>query len=511
MEIVEGAAPWMRAWSHDECRLIESSRLACSKLERDRIRLRAEGFLLAMRQEPGPVGPVELDNLWELAGLGEDDEEVRVWVIRLATGERRRALRFEARLAPVVHAGVGLHPKRRRSLLDEVILTQMRNPSVDRETCWVCARIGLELGEEGVEFMAPAAKALAHVAAGNRPPDAQAVALAHRLPRDVADSIVDTLLAANPASEPDSNRRLFDWLALLGARTSPGVAERGVTRLLATLLEDIGAADKEALLSCLKAFNEGLPAGEAGPCGRPVRRNPLAEAERAAESLIRYMAGSGPDDLCRLAEWLDALRPWMPDTSAARVFATLSTTRGEAEIVRLARNLGEIGPRLRAEDAELATDRLVSVLGKLSDQGALQTILRGLQAVAPRLAAVSAGKVAMRISCELARSRIASAIIALARALTLIVPRLAPGTTGRHVAAAADSIVGALVEANCPEDIRHLALALGDLAPFLDQDAGESMLVRLAAARTPMERLRLVSGLAALRAGPPAAGSRPGR
>ena len=154
MEIVERAALWMRAWSHDECRLIESSRLACSKLERDRIRLRAEGFLLAMRSEPGPIGSVELDNLWELAGLDENDDEVRVWVIRLAIGERRRALRFETRLEPAVHAAVGLHPERRRSLLDEVILTQMRNPSVDRETRWVAARIGLELEEEGVEFTA---------------------------------------------------------------------------------------------------------------------------------------------------------------------------------------------------------------------------------------------------------------------------------------------------------------------------------------------------------------------
>ena len=226
MEIVERTAPWMRAWSLDECRLIESSRLAFSKLERSRIRLRAEGFLPAMRQEPGPVGPVELDNLWELAGLGEDDEEVRVWVIRLATGERRRALRFEARLAPAVHAGVGLHPERRRRMLDEVILPQLRDPAVDRETRWVCARVGLELAGESVEFTTLAAEALAAVAAGDRPPDAQAVALAHRLASDVADSIVDTLLAAYPASEPDSNRRLFDWLALLGVRTSAGAAER---------------------------------------------------------------------------------------------------------------------------------------------------------------------------------------------------------------------------------------------------------------------------------------------
>ena len=181
----------------------------------------------------------------------------------------------------------------------------------------------------------------------------------------------------------------------------------------------------------------------------------------------------------------------------AGVRYALDDTRAP-EIVRLARNLGEIGHRLRAEDAELATDRLVAALGKLSDQVAVQTILRGLQAVAPRLAEVGAGKAAIRISSDLARSRIASAIDALTRALTIIVPRLAPGTTGRLAAAAADSVVGALVDANRPEDIRHLAEALGDLASFLDQDTGESMLVRLAAARTPMERLRLVSGLAAL-------------
>ena len=91
LEIVEGAAPWMRAWSDDERRLVESSRMACSRQEGDRLRLRVEGFLLAMGDEPGPVGPVELDKLWELAGLGEEDEAVRVAFIRLATGDRRTA------------------------------------------------------------------------------------------------------------------------------------------------------------------------------------------------------------------------------------------------------------------------------------------------------------------------------------------------------------------------------------------------------------------------------------
>jgi hypothetical protein len=180
------------------------------------------------------------------------------------------------------------------------------------------------------------------------------------------------------------------------------------------------------------------------------------------------------------------------------VFAALSATQGAAEVVRLARNLGEIGPRLRAEDAELATTRLVSVLGKLSDPDALRTILRGLQAVAPRLAAAGAGKAAERISADLARARIASAIHGLARALNVIAPRLGPGIAAEVAAATAEHVVGALADACRPEDIRDLSGALGELAVLLVPQAGESMLSRLAAARTPVEMLRLASGLAAL-------------
>jgi hypothetical protein len=140
----------------------------------------------------------------------------------------------------------------------------------------------------------------------------------------------------------------------------------------------------------------------------------------------------------------------------------------------------------------------VAVLGKLSDQGALQTILRGLQAVAPRLAAVGAIKVAERISADLARTRIALAIHALARALNLLAPRLGPEIAGRFAPEAAEHIVDALATANRPEDICDLAGALGELAVLLSPEAGESLLGRLAAARTPLDLFRLASGLVAL-------------
>jgi hypothetical protein len=499
LEIVERAATWMRAWSDDERRLIEASRLACSREERDRLGLRAEGFLLALGHEPGPVDPVELDKLWELAGLGEDDEGVRVCFLRLATGDRRRAQMFEARLEPAVHAAVGLHPDRRRGVLDEVVLPRLRDPSVDRDSRWVCARVGLELGCDDAEFAELASGALAAVAtAGDRRPDAQAVTLAHRLTGDVADSIVNAIFAARAVDRPVGDRRLLEWLTLVGPRTSPVVAERAVEQVLAIQGYEPTSAGVDVLLSCLKAFNKGAPPGEAGGSGTTARRNPLAEAERAAETLIRQLAAGGPDALCRLAEWLEALRPWLAEPAATRIFATLSATHGAAEVVRLARNLGEIGPRLRAEDAELATTRLVSVLGKLSDPGASQTIIRGLQAVAPRLAAIGAGKAAERISADLARARIASAIHGLARALNVIAPRLAPGIAAEVAAASAEHVVGALADACRPEDIRDLAGALGELAVLLAAEAAESILAGLGAARTPVELLRLASGLAAL-------------
>ena len=185
----------MRAWSGDELRLVEASRRARDRGDYDRCRLRAEGLLRALGHAAGPIGRIELVALWDLASLPADGERVRSVVLQRALEELGTAEQLANRLAPFVHAAVGLSPARRRAILDEVVLPGLRNPSADPRILWTCARIGIALGAEGEEFLAARVRGSGDLRGGvDVPLDGEALTFARRMSSDAAERVAGRLL-----------------------------------------------------------------------------------------------------------------------------------------------------------------------------------------------------------------------------------------------------------------------------------------------------------------------------
>ena len=145
-------------------------------------------------------------------------------------------------------------------------------------------------------------------------------------------------------------------LEVIGPRLSTAVAERVASRLVDTMTRTRDSHQLARLAGGLRAVGAGLSA---------------AMSEQAANWIVDVMTRDGDlDDLCRLAGGLEAIRPWLPEAAAARAFATLSGSRNAFAIVRIARNLEQVGPRLLAPDADRATERIVTAMSRISDRGA---------------------------------------------------------------------------------------------------------------------------------------------
>jgi hypothetical protein len=485
--VVEAAVRVMRAWSVDEHRLVEASRRARDRGDTDRCRLRAESLLRALGHAPGPIDRIELIALWDLASLPASEERVRSLVVQRALEEAGTTEQIANRLAPFVHAAVGLSPARRRAIIDEVVLPALRKPALDPRIAWTCARIGVSLAADGEEFLLLASEALAALAeACDVPCDLEALTLARRVSSEVAERVGQRLLldVAGASALPDAHERSTDMLDAVGPRLSLSAAEPMASGLVEAMTQTRDSHQLARLAKSLSAVGSGLSA---------------AMSARVADWLVEVMTHAGDlDDLCRLAGGLEAMRNWLPTAVAARAFATLAVNRSDFEIVRVAHNLEQIGPRLPAPDADRAAERIVAAMSGMSDRGALETLTRGLEAVVPRLTASATVRAALQLAASLARVRVAAAIRALTGGFRALAKRLPAADVEHFVERAADRLIDAMLEACKPEDLRCLAEGLGELAPFLTPGSAETRLAALGTARTPVELLRLAQALAVL-------------
>jgi hypothetical protein len=483
LEVVERAERSMRAWSDDERRLLEASRQARKRDVRDRCRLHAESLLRALGHEPGPIGRVELATLWGLACLPADLEGVRTEVLRRGLEEPGTARQMANRLAPVVHGAVGLSAARRREVVSAVVLPGLRARWADPQVAWTCARVGIVLGANDEEFLSLASEALAAcTAARGLPGDEEWLTLAPQLPAAAADRIAGRLVSElTRDAEAVGLKRLTEALVAVGPRLSPDAA----TRSGSLVVEVMRRTRRSGELLCLARAAASLGSAPA--------------SDGAAGRLIDVMANTGDlDDLCRLAEGLDAVRPGGAPVASVRAVGVPTSTLGLFEIVRVARTLEDVGPRLLPADAYRTTDRLVAALSQLTVGRALETVSRGLEIVVPRLSAQAAGKAAEQFVSGLARTHGAAAMPALTRALRAVAGRLPAAEARRQVEPAAHCLFAALAEAHDPENLRCLGQALGVLGPLLSAETVEVRLSALTTFRTPLEMLRLALAVAAL-------------
>jgi hypothetical protein len=485
LAVVERAQGAMRRWSDDELRLVEASRQARDRGNYDRSRLRAEGLLRALGHAAGPISRIELTALWDLASLPPGEERVRSLVLERALEESGTAEQLSNRLAPFVHAAVGLSPARRRAILDDVVMPGLRKTAANPRLPWTCARIGLSLGADSEEFRRLASESLTKlVEALDLPLDDEAVTLARLMPSEAAERVTRRLLLDLTADGPGASGRAFEMLDAIGPRLSPTAAAPVALQLLDAMTSTRDSHQLARLARGLSALGAALPA---------------ATSERAADRLVEVMTDARDmDDLSRLAGSLEAVRPRLTAAAAARTFATLSAAGNAYEIVRVARNLEQVGPRLPAPDADRAAERIVAAMSRISDRDALQTLTRGLEAVVPRLMASATARAAEQLTSGMQRTRVAAAVQALAEGLSVIARRLPAPEVERFVARAADRLIEAMFEAHQADELRWLGEALGKLGPLLSPGAADQRLAALGTAQNPFAMLRLALALRAL-------------
>ena len=487
LAVVEQAKGVMRAWSGDEIRLVEASRRARDRGDSDRCRLRAESLLRALGHVAGPIDRIELIALWDLASLPASEEGIRTLVIQRALEEAGTTEQIANRLVPFVHATVGLSLARRRSIIDEVVLPALRKPALNPRIPWTCARIGISLAADGEEFRLLTSEALATLTeAIDVPADQEALTQARRISPEAAERVARRILLE--VTDAGACSRGYEWpidmLEAIGSRLSAPAAERVASRLVEAMNATRDSHQLARLTRGLCAVGTGMS---------------TAMSQRAAEWLVDVMTHvEDLDDLCRLAGGLEAMRSWLPAAVAARAFATLSATRNAFEIVRVARSLEQIGPRLPAPEADRATERIVAAMSRMSDRDALETMTRGLEAVVPRLTASATVRAAEQLTANLARVRAAVAIRALAGGLRAVAQRLPAAEVERYVERAADRLIEAMLASCKPDDLKCLAEGLGQLGPLLSPGAAGAWLAALGTARTPVELLRLAHALAVL-------------
>jgi serine/threonine protein kinase len=105
----------------------------------------------------GGLGGLELEALWDLAGLRIEEVRFRFLEEALADPDKRRVL--SNRRAIAVHAAVGVDPGRRRRVLD-LLLARLKDPRSDLALRLACVKAGNALGPVDAAFAREALQTL---------------------------------------------------------------------------------------------------------------------------------------------------------------------------------------------------------------------------------------------------------------------------------------------------------------------------------------------------------------
>jgi hypothetical protein len=450
LEIVERAEPWARAWSGDERRLVEASREARERTARSRSRLQAQSLLRAMGHGSGSIDRVELDALWDLAGLSPGAEGVRAEVLSVALEDPGSISQLANCLEPIVHASVGLDPTRRNAILGNIVLPGMRAAESDPKVAWTIARIGVVLNCEDGEYQDLASRALAaYMEAGEELEDAQWTTLAPRLSASLSDQIASRFVAQLTGNPELANQpRLASMVAILGARLSRDTAERTGQQILVAMKGMRRAAELASLARVLIAVDPG---------------NELAEqAARRVEEVISNTAEA--NDFCLLDETWQMLTSQLGKPHHARTSPPVAP--GQSEVIRLARSLQSMGSRLLPPDADRAADRLLSVMLRQKAGTWLETLASALESVAPRMTEQAAQNASDRIVESLFESERPDVITVFCRVFREIARHLDAAQVAGRVERVLERLMGLLMDTDGQGGIDHLILALSHVAPL---------------------------------------------
>jgi hypothetical protein len=179
----------------------------------------ARSFLRPLGHWSFAASDAELEALWELA---RSDERVRFLFVDQALQAPPTARQLGNRADMAVHATIGLDPER-RTRVEELLLTRLRDPKIKASICEHCALIGVALNDWSAEFAHLALPNAVQALTKTTDHEARLVftravaALATRLPREeAAQQAGAAVLQLLHALEVTESTRDYEQADLLG-------------------------------------------------------------------------------------------------------------------------------------------------------------------------------------------------------------------------------------------------------------------------------------------------------
>ena len=207
-----------------------------------------------------------------------------------------------------------------------------------------------------------------------------------------ADRATERILAAmNQISDQGALETLTRGLEAVVPRLTGAATTRAAEQLASGLARARVGAAIWGLVRGLRAIAQRLPASDAG---RYVER----AADRLVESLLHAHES---DELRWLAGALGELEPLLAPGDSEAILARLAAARTPIDMLRRARALAALGPRMAAPEAERVAERVVDQLleaiAAAADPDDLRRLAEAIKAVMPLLAGPAAARTVGRL------------------------------------------------------------------------------------------------------------------
>jgi serine/threonine protein kinase len=476
----------------------------------------ARTWLSPLVEASGPLNSAEIVALTNVASHRNDRLSDRF--LTEALSDRAGIRRLRARSPIVLHAVVGLDPRKRQEV-ERRLVRALEAPDLPEES-----RTDLALAVTALDQLAPAsaavvARTLVKTLSKTNDPDAlpplarALSAVAARLePKEAACASAEAAATLNRAISKTNDHYLFQILAralsAVAARLEPKEAGEAAATLTLAITKTNDPNALRSLAEALSAVAARLEPKEAGEAAATLtlaiskRNDPIAlsslaealsavaarlepkEAREAAATLSLAMTKTNyPIALRFLAVGLSAVAARLEPKEGARVSAeaaatlnlAISKTNDPNALFNLAHGLWAVAARLESKGAGEAAATLTLAISKTHDPSAGPSLAQALSGMAARLEPKEAAEAAATLNLAISKTNNPIALWYLARALSVVAARLEPKEAARVSAEAAAALNVAMTKTNDHNALLSLAEALSAVAARLEpKDAGEA-------------------------------------
>jgi len=329
--------------------------------------LLARSYRMIIGQEAGSLSPYEIESLWDLALLRQEDHRVRELFLEYALQSEENARQLQSRIDVVAHALIGLNDENRKGLLP-IVRATLEDPKPS-------------------EAMLAAAQFYPYLIRGDDADDHVAAAVIDALVKAVQDS----------KKQPELQSKLVNALGNLGAQLS----EENLEKLTAAIQTEK-----------LQGTSVVWPAkGHAGLRSHLPNNSADAPALDVAGALVK---AEDVTSIVLLAEALETLSKGLSETAsnsiANEIVKKMNKEKENEEkdsslrLARLGEALGGLGIRLCGSSADIGAGLLVSKINNEKEGYPLALLVKSLGGLGERLSPETSATLAIQLISEMEKN-----------------------------------------------------------------------------------------------------------